>query len=36
MCAILLDFMAYISYVLSSQFHNNETTVDILTIRILV
>ena len=36
MCAILLDFMAYISYVLSRQFHNDEITVDISTIRIRV
>ena len=27
MCAVLLDFMAYISYVISKQFHNSETII---------
>ena len=29
MCAILLHFMAYISYALSRQFYNDEISVDI-------
>ena len=29
MCAVLLDFMAYISYVISKQFHNDHTMVDV-------
>ena len=32
MCAVLLDFMAYIWYVLSKQFHNSETKVDLAII----
>ena len=36
MCAVLLDFMAYISYVISKQFHNSETMVDLSIIRIRV
>ena len=36
MCAVLLDFMAYISYVISKQFHNSETMVDLAIIRIRV
>ena len=27
MCSVLLDFMAYISYVISKQFHNSETII---------
>ena len=33
MCAILLDFMAYISYVISRQFHMDESTADLSVIR---
>ena len=33
MCAVLLDFMAYISYVTSKQFHNDLTMVDMSIIR---
>ena len=33
MCAVLLDFMAYISYVISKQFHFNLTMVDVSIIR---
>ena len=35
-CAVLLDFMAYISYVISKQFHNSETMVDVAIIRVRV
>ena len=28
MCAVLLDLMAYVSYVISKQFHNSETMID--------
>ena len=33
MCAVLLDFMAYISYVISKQYHNDHTMVDVSIIR---
>ena len=33
MCAVLLDFMAYISYVINKQFHNDHTMVDVSIIR---
>ena len=36
MCAVPLDFMAYISYVISNQFHNSETMVDVPIIRVRV
>ena len=36
MCAVLLDFMAYISYVISKQFHNSETMIDVAIIRVRV
>ena len=36
MCAVLLNFMAYISYVISKQFHNSETMVDVAIIRVRV
>ena len=36
MCAVLLDFMAYISYVISKQFHNSETMIDLSIIRVRV
>ena len=36
MCAVLLDFMAYISYVISKQFHNSDTMVDVSIIRVRV
>ena len=36
MCAELLDFMAYISYVISKQFHNSETKIDVSIIRVRV
>ena len=36
MCAVLLDFMAYISYVISKQFHNSETMIDVSIIRVRV
>ena len=36
MCAVLLDFMAYISYVISKQFHNNKTMIDVSIIRVRV
>ena len=36
MCAVLLDFMAYISYVISKQFHNSETKIDVSIIRVRV
>ena len=36
MCAILLDFIAYISYVISQQFHNELTTVDVSIIGVRV
>ena len=36
MCAVLLDFMAYISYVISKQFHNSETMNDVSIIRVRV
>ena len=36
MCAVLLDFMAYISYVISKQFHNSDRMVDVPIIRVRV
>ena len=36
MCAVLSDFMAYISYVISKQFHNSETMIDVSIIRVRV
>ena len=36
MCAVLLDFMAYISYVISKQYHNSDTMIDVSIIRVLV
>ena len=33
MCAILLDFMAYISSVIGRQFHMNESAMDVSVIR---
>ena len=33
MGAVLFEFMAYISYVISKQFHNSETMVDVSIIR---
>ena len=36
MCAVLLDFMAYISYVISKQFHNSETKIDVSIICVRV
>ena len=36
MCAVLLDFMAYISYVISKQYHNSDTMVDVSIIRVRV
>ena len=36
MCAVLLDFMAYISYVISKQFYNSETMIDVSIIRVRV
>ena len=36
MCAVLPDFMAYISYVISKQYHNSETMVDVYIIRVRV
>ncbi len=36
MCAVLLDFMAYISYVISKQLHNSETMIDVSIIRVRV
>ena len=36
MCAVLLDFMAYISYVISKQYHNDHTMVDVTIIRVRV
>ena len=36
MCAVLLDFMAYISYVISKQYHNSDTMVDASSIRVRV
>ena len=35
-CALLLDFMAYISYVISKQYHNSETMIDVSIIRVRV
>ena len=35
-CAVLLDFMAYISYVISKQYHNDHTMDDVSIIRIRV
>ena len=29
MCAVLIDFMAYISYVISKHFHNSEIMIDV-------
>ena len=36
MCAVLLDFMAYTSYVISKQFHNSETMIDVSIILVRV
>ena len=36
MCAVLLDFMAYISYVISKLCHNDHTMVDVSIIRVCV
>ena len=36
MCAVLLDLMAYISYVISKRFHNSETMIDMSIIRVRV
>ena len=36
MCAVLLDFMAYISYVISKQYQNSDTMVDVSIIRVRV
>ena len=36
MCAVLLDFMAYIWYVISKQYHNSDTMVDVSIIRVAV
>ena len=36
MCAVLVDFMAYISYVISKQYHNSDTMVDVFIIRVRV
>ena len=36
MCAVLPDFMAYISYVISQQFRNDLTTVDVPITRVRV
>ena len=36
MCAVLLDFMAYISYVISERYHNDHTMVDVSIIRVRV
>ena len=36
MCAVLSDSMAYISYVISKQFHNSETMIDVSIIRVRV
>ena len=36
MCAVLLDFMTYISYVISKQYHNSDTMVDVSIIRVRV
>ena len=36
MCAVLLDFMAYISYVISKQYHNDHTMVDVSIIHVRV
>ena len=36
MCAVLLNFMAYISYVISKHFHNSETMIDVSIIRVRV
>ena len=36
MCAVLLDFLAYISYVISKQYHNDHTIVDVSIIRVRV
>ena len=35
-CAVLLDFMAYILYVISKQYHNSDTMVDVSIIRVRV
>ena len=32
MCSVLLDLMAYVSYVISKQFHNSETMIDVYII----
>ena len=36
MCAVLLDFMAYISYVINKQFHDSDTMIDVSIIRVRV
>ena len=36
MCAVLLDFMAYISYFNSKQYHNSDTIFDVSIIRVCV
>ena len=36
MCAVLLDFMAYISYVISKQFYNSDAMIDVSIIRVRV
>ena len=36
MCAVLLDFMACISYVISKQYHHSDTMVDVSIIRVRV
>ena len=36
MCAVLLDFMTYILFVISKQFHNDHTMVDVSIIRACV
>ena len=35
-CAVLLDFMAYISYVIRKQYHNDHTMIDVSIIRVRV
>ena len=36
MCEVLLDFVAYISYVISKQYHNDHTMADMSIIRVCV
>ena len=36
MFAVLLDFIVHISYVISEQFHNDHTMVDVSIIRVRV